>query len=55
MCYEFDSYFSRARIAEKLRMKKPVADDLEKQGKTAAPAVPVEPEKKPDAQEPVPA
>ena len=44
MCYEFDSYFMRARALEALRRKPKVADEI---AKTAAPepaAKPTEPQ-----------
>ena len=50
MCYEFDSFFSRARLAEQLRLDKERAAERAKQRKTATPA---EPEKPIEEQEPV--
>ena len=55
MCYEFDAFFTRARIAEQMRMKSKIADELKKQSSTATPTVPAEPERHTKDQEPVPA
>ena len=38
MCHDFDAYLMKARIAEQMRTKKPVADNSEKQ-RGASPAV----------------
>jgi hypothetical protein len=54
MCHDFDEYLMKARIAEAMRTKKPVADDLQKQRGVTGPAVPREPEKHGKDQEPVP-
>jgi hypothetical protein len=54
MCYDFDAYLAKARIAEQMRMKKPVADDSERQRGATAPAAPREPEKHGKDHEPVP-
>ena len=35
MCHDFDAYLMKARIAEQMRTKKPVPDDLEKARGTA--------------------
>jgi hypothetical protein len=53
MCYEFDSFFSRARLAEQLRLDKERAAERAKQRKTATPATPAEPDKPIKEQEPV--
>jgi hypothetical protein len=55
MCYDFDAYLAKARIAEQMRMKKRVAEDQEKQRGTTAPAAPGKPEKQGKDHEPVPA
>ena len=55
MCYDFDAYLAKARIAEQMRKQKPVADDTEKQRGTPAPAVPREAETHGKDHEPVPA
>ena len=55
MCYEFDDFFNRARVAEQLRRHTEWADKLKEQSTTAAPAKPAEPEKHVKEQEPVPA
>ena len=55
MCHEYDLYLAKARIAEALRMKKPVADELEKRRGATVPAVPREPETQGKDQEPIPA
>ena len=44
MCYDFDAYLAKARIAEQLRAKKPVADESEKQRGVTAPSAPREQE-----------
>ncbi len=54
MCYDYDAYLAKARIAEEMRRKKPVADELEKQRGATTPAVPREPEKQGKDREPVP-
>ncbi len=54
MCYDFDAYLAKARIAEQMRMKKRAADDPHKQRGPTAPAVPREPEKHGKDSEPVP-
>lgn len=51
MCYEFDSYYFRARALEALRRKTEVADELAKPAETppsAQPAQPQTPAMKPD-------
>jgi hypothetical protein len=53
MCYEFDSFFGRARLAEQLRLNKERAAERAKQRKTATPATPAEPERPIKEQEPV--
>jgi hypothetical protein len=55
MCYDFDEYVSKARIAEWMRSKKPVADDLEKQRGATVPAAPREAETHDKDRESVPA
>ena len=55
MCYDFDAYLAKARIAEQMRMKKRVAEDPEKQRGATAPAAPGKPEKQGKENEPVPA
>jgi hypothetical protein len=55
MCYDYDAYLAKARIAEQMRMKKPVAGDPEKQRGATPPAAPREPEKPGKDHEPVPA
>ena len=52
MCYEFDEYYTRARIAGQLRKK---ADEQKQRAKTAAPAKPADPDVQVKPQEPVPA
>ena len=54
MCYDFDGYLAKARIAEQMRTKKRVAGDQEKQRGEAQPAAPREPEKHGKDREPVP-
>ena len=53
MCYEFDRYITKARIAEQMRMKKPVADELTRQRGTAVPTVPAELAKTTKEEQPV--
>ena len=55
MCYDFDAFLTKARIAEQMRMKKRAAENLEKQRGATDPLVPAEPEKHGKDQEPVPA
>ena len=55
MCYDFDAYLAKARIAEQLRAKKPVAKEPEKQRGVDTPAAPLEPETRDKGREPVPA
>jgi hypothetical protein len=43
MCYEYDAYLAKARIAEHLRKQKAAADEAKKQHDATAPAVPREP------------
>ncbi|HXX86460.1 MAG TPA: hypothetical protein VEN29_21075 [Casimicrobiaceae bacterium] len=52
MCYEFDTFYSKARVAEQLRRK---AEEQKQRSETAAPAKPVEGEKQVKPKEPVPA
>ena len=52
MCYDFDAYLAKARIAEQMRTKKRV--DQEKQRGEAPAAAPREPEKHGKDREPVP-
>ena len=52
MCYEFEEFYTRARIAEQLRKK---ADEQKQKAKTATPAKPAEPDVQVKPQEPVPA
>ena len=54
MCHDFDAYLMKARIAEQMRTKKPVADHFKKQRGATPPAVPREPEKQGKDHEPVP-
>ena len=54
MCYDFDAYLAKARIAEQLRAKKPVADEPKKQRGVTPPAAPREPETHDKDHEPVP-
>ena len=54
MCYDFDAYLAKARIAEQMRTKKRVAGDQEEQRGEPAPAAPREPEKPGTKHEPVP-
>ena len=53
MCYDFDAYLAKARIAEQLRAKKPVGEP-EKQSGLTEPAAPREPETHDKDHEPVP-
>jgi len=55
MCYEFDEFFNRARIAEQLRRQAKRADKLKEQSTQAAPAKQAEPEEHTKEQQPVPA
>lgn len=52
MCYEFEEFYSRARIAEQLRKR---ADKPKEKARTETPAKPAEPERQVKPQEPVPA
>lgn len=54
MCYDYDAYLAKARIAEVMRRKKPVADELDKQRGATTPAVPREQEEQGKDREPVP-
>ena len=54
MCYDYDAYLAKARIAEHLRKQKSAADDARKQHDTTAPEAPREPEKQGKDREPVP-
>ena len=54
MCYDFDAYLAKARIAEQLRAKKPVADEPEKQRGVTPPVAPREPETHDKDHEPIP-
>lgn len=53
MCYDFDAYLAKARIAEQMRTQKRAAADQEKQRGATAPAAPREPEKPGKKYEPV--
>ena len=57
MCYDFDAYLAKARIAEQMRKRKPAAEQPEKQSGVNAPAAPrePEPETRDKGREPVPA
>jgi hypothetical protein len=44
MCYDFDAYLAKARMAEWMRMKKPVAHEPETQRDASSPPAPSEPE-----------
>ena len=52
MCYEFEEFYTRARIAEQLRKR---ADEQKQKARTATPAKPAEPDVQAKPQEPVPA
>ena len=54
MCYDFDAYLAKARIAEQMRTKKPVADEREKERGVIPPAAPRESETHDKDREPVP-
>ena len=54
MCYDFDAYLAKARIAEQMRTKKRAAGDQEKQRGDTSPAAPREPEKHGKDREPIP-
>ena len=54
MCYDYDGYLAKARIAEQLRAKKRAAGDQEKQRDAPTPAAPRESEKPGKKHEPVP-
>jgi len=54
MCYDYDAYLAKARIAEEIRRKKPVADEAQKQRGATTHTVPREPEKQGTDREPVP-
>lgn len=47
MCYEFDSYFARARALEALRRKTPVADEMAKPAAPKPATQPSEPHQAP--------
>jgi len=55
MCHDYEGYLLKARIAERMRVRKPVVDDSQKQRDATPPAAPAEPEKRRTDQEPVPA
>ena len=55
MCYEFDSFFDRARALEALRRRTKVADELQKPVAPAPAAQPVEPQQAQPKPETVPA
>ena len=55
MCYDFDAYLAKARIAEEMRMRKRVAEDREKERSRPAPVAPSEPQRHGKDHEPVPA
>ena len=55
MCYDFDAYLAKARIAEQMRKRKPAAEQPEKQSGVNAPAAPREPQTRDKDHEPVPA
>jgi hypothetical protein len=52
MCYEFETYYAKARLAEQLRKK---AEEQKRRSESPAPAEPVEDKKHVGPQEPVPA
>ena len=54
MCYDYDAYLAKARIADEMRKKKHVADELAKPRGEPAPAAPREPETHGKDREPVP-
>ena len=54
MCYDFDAYLDKARIAEQLRAKKPVADEPAKESGVTSPTAPRESETRDKDREPVP-
>ena len=54
MCYDFDAYLAKARIAERMRTKKPVADEPVRESGVTSPAAPREPETHDKDREPVP-
>jgi hypothetical protein len=54
MCYEYDEFFLRARIAKQLRRNKEAAVERQKQSSTAAPAKPAESERRVKDKEPDP-
>ena len=55
MCHDYEGYLLKARIAERLRARKPVVDDPQKQRDATPASAPAEPEKRRKDQEPVPA
>ena len=55
MCYEYDSYYLRARALEALRRKAPVADELAKPAEPAPAAEPPKADAPADRPETVPA
>jgi hypothetical protein len=55
MCYDYDAYLAKARIAELMRAKKPVAGETDKERGATAPAAPREPEAQDRERKPVPA
>jgi hypothetical protein len=55
MCYEFDSFFMRARALEALRRKTPVADEVAKPTAPEPAVQPDEPRAPVDKPETVPA
>ena len=54
MCYEYDSYLAKARIAEHLRRQKAAADEAENQRSATTPAAPSETPERDKNREPVP-
>jgi|KBSSwiStaDraftv2_1062776.scaffolds.fasta_scaffold114573_2 hypothetical protein len=54
MCYEYDAYLAKARIAEHLRKQKAAAEEAKKQRDATAPAAPREPQEHGKDREPVP-
>jgi hypothetical protein len=55
MCYEFDSYYLRARALDALRRKPKVVEDIQKPATTAPAPEPVKPQAPADKPETVPA
>ena len=54
MCHDFDTYLAKARIAEQMRTKKPVAGEPDKERGETAPAAPRAPETQHKDRESVP-